>query len=200
MSRTIRRVDDSNCLSRGICKNLRRHPCPIRRFAMNRLIHSMLVMLMLTVPLAPALGADSTGDQNKALVRQFYDEIFNAGKIEQIDKYIAADAIDHEVAPGKTDPQPCQDSLKGYLSVFRKAFPDLKVTVQDVIAEGDKVVARCTMTGTHKGEFMGVPATGKTFSIPFIDIIRFKDGKCVEHWGISDDAGMMQQLGNPAAK
>jgi len=165
---------------------------------MNRLILSMFVMLALS--LVPALGADTTADQNKAMVRQFYEEVFNAGKVDQIDKYIAADAIDHEVAPGKANPQPCRESLKDYLSVFCTAFPDLKVKVEDIIAEGDKVVARCTMTGTHKGEFMGMPATGKTFSIGFIDILRFKDGKCVEHWGISDDAGVMQQLGNSAAK
>ena len=98
---------------------------------MNRLFLSMFVVLVLTVSLAPALGADSTADQNKALVGQFYEEIFNSGKVEQIEKYIAADGIDHEVAPGKTDPQPCRENLKDYLSVFRKAFPDLKVKVQD---------------------------------------------------------------------
>jgi steroid delta-isomerase-like uncharacterized protein len=167
---------------------------------MNRLILSMFALLALAVPLSPALGADSTPDQNKATVRQFYEEVFNTGNVENLDKYIAADAIDHQVAPGKTDPQPCQEAVKEYLSAFHKAFPDLKVTVQDIIAEGDKVVARCTMTGTQKGEFMGMPATGKTFSIQVIDIIRFKDGKCVEHWGLSDDAGMMQQLGGAAGK
>jgi len=167
---------------------------------MNRPIHSMFVLVALTLTSAPAMGADSTVEQNKALVRQFYDEVFNTGNVEHLDKYIAADAIDHEVAPGKPDPQPCQASVKEFLSVFRKAFPDLKVKVEDIIAEGDKVVARCTMTGTHKGEFMGMPATGKAFSIQFIDVIRLKGGKCVEHWGSSDNAGIMQQLGNPGAK
>jgi steroid delta-isomerase-like uncharacterized protein len=163
---------------------------------MNRLILSMFVLLVLAVPLAPALGADSTADLNKALVRQVYEEIFNTGNLEQLDKYFAADSVDHEVMPGRKEPQTCQDNIKEFLGVFRKAFPDLQIKVDDLIAEGDKVVARCTLTGTHKGEFMGMPPTGKTFSIQVIDIVRFTDGKCVEHWGISDDAELMQQLGD----
>ena len=167
---------------------------------MHRLIPSIFVLLTLTLFLSPARGAETTADQNKALVRQVYDEVFNTGNVEHLDKYFTADSVDHEIMPGKEAPQTCQDTIKEFLSVFRKAFPDLKVKVEDMIAEGDKVMARCTLTGTQKGEFMGVPATGKTFSIQIIDILRFKDGKCVEHWGMSDDAAMMQQLGEPAAK
>lgn len=167
---------------------------------MNRLIQSTIVLFALTLALVPAFAAESTADKNKAITRQLYEEVFNKGNLDQIDKYVTADAIDHQVMPGKKDPQLCRDNIKEYLTVFRKAFPDLKVKIEDLVVEGDKVVARCTLTGTQKGEFMGTPATGKTFSIQFIDIIRFKDGKCVEHWGVSDDAGMMQQLSNPATK
>jgi predicted ester cyclase len=79
--------------------------------------------------------------------------------------------------------------------MFRGAFPDFKVTIDDLIAEGDKVVIRATWNGTQKGEFMGIPPTGKRVSFGVIDIIRMAGGKAVEHWGQMDSMGMMQQLG-----
>jgi predicted ester cyclase len=78
---------------------------------------------------------------------------------------------------------------------LRSAFPDFKATIEDIVAEGDKVVVRQTFSGTHKGEFMGVPPTGKSISIGVIDIIRVDGGKFVEHWGQMDTTGMIQQLG-----
>jgi predicted ester cyclase len=79
--------------------------------------------------------------------------------------------------------------------MLRSAFPDFHATIDDIIAEGDKVVLRQTWTGTHKGEFMGIPPTGKRVSFGVIDIIRVDGDKCVEHWGQMDNAGLMQQLG-----
>ncbi|MGH7601513.1 MAG: ester cyclase, partial [bacterium] len=81
------------------------------------------------------------------------------------------------------------------MGMFRTAFPDLQVTVEDIIAKGDKVWVYTTMRGTNKGEFMGMPATGKKIEVKGIDIVRFVNGKAVEHWGVSDDLTMMQQLG-----
>jgi steroid delta-isomerase-like uncharacterized protein len=162
------------------------------RISFILLVHTVLMMALI-MPTAGA--AEPTIDQNKARVRQFYDEVFNAGKLDLADQFIAADALDHEVMPDQKDPVPALANFKTYLADFRKAFPDLKVQVEDLVAEGDKVVARLRMTGTHKGTFNGVPATGKSFSIQVIDIIRLANGKCTEHWGISDDAGLMQQLG-----
>jgi predicted ester cyclase len=81
------------------------------------------------------------------------------------------------------------------VAMFRAAFPDLRCDVEDTLAEGDKVVIRSTMRGTHQGEFMGIPPTDKQFTASVIDIIRFDNGQAVEHWGNSDDLGMMQQLG-----
>jgi steroid delta-isomerase-like uncharacterized protein len=79
--------------------------------------------------------------------------------------------------------------------MLRSAFPDFKATIEDILADGDKVVIRMTWTGTHKDEFMGIPATGKRMSIGVIDIIRVANGKGTEHWGQMDAMGMMQQLG-----
>ena len=167
---------------------------------MKRLILSAVVVFALALALVPSFAAESAGDKNKAHIKQFYEETFNKGKMDSIEKYVTADAVDHEEVPGKKGPGTCRENIKEFLGTFKKAFPDLKVKVEDVIAEGDKVVARCTLMGTHKGEFMGMAATGKTFSVEFIDILRFKDGKIVEHWGVSDDAGLMEQLGGSAGK
>jgi steroid delta-isomerase-like uncharacterized protein len=85
--------------------------------------------------------------------------------------------------------------LHQMITMFRASFPDLHFDIQDMFAEGDRVAARCTMTGTHKGEFMGIPPTNKAFRITAFDILRFEGSKVAEHWGITDQAGMMQQLG-----
>jgi steroid delta-isomerase-like uncharacterized protein len=157
-----------------------------------------LVLLSLHFGLATARGDNTTVDQNKALVRAVYDEVFNAGKTDQLEKYITPTAVEHQLMPGQTAPQNVIANLKVFVAAFRTAFPDLKVQVLDIIGEGDKVVARCLMTGTQKGEFMGLPPSNKPIAVEFIDILRFEQGKCVEHWGLSDDAKLMQQLGAPA--
>ena len=85
--------------------------------------------------------------------------------------------------------------MKDMANIFRTAFPDIKVTVPDMIAEGDKVVGDMSFAGTNTGEFMGMPATNKTISIEEIHIARIANVKMVEHWGIADEMGMMTQLG-----
>jgi steroid delta-isomerase-like uncharacterized protein len=130
-------------------------------------------------------------EQNKSIVRAIY-EVINTGDFSKVDQLIAPDAVDHEAPPGAPRGPAV---LKEFVTTFRAAFPDLKISAEDMIADGDKVASRAVMRGTHKGEFMGVPATGKKFEIAGIDIIRFAGGKVVEHWGITDTLGLMQQLG-----
>jgi steroid delta-isomerase-like uncharacterized protein len=130
-------------------------------------------------------------EENKTLARRLF-EIFGTGDLALADELIAADVIDHQALPGMP---PGREGFKQFVSIFHAAFPDLHVTVEDLIAEGDKVVGRTTMRGTHQGEFMGIPPTGKQCTISGIDIIRFANGQVVEHWGNSDDLGLMQQLG-----
>jgi predicted SnoaL-like aldol condensation-catalyzing enzyme len=152
-------------------------------------ILSLSAFFVMVLTLTAAGDPDQTADQNKATIRQFYQEVFDAGKADLASQYIAADAIDHEVAPGQKDPAPALANLKEFLTTFRTAFPDLKVQV-----------ARVRMTGTFKGDFNGASPNGKSFSIELIDIVRLANGKIAEHWGISDDLSMMQQLGMlPAA-
>jgi steroid delta-isomerase-like uncharacterized protein len=132
-------------------------------------------------------------EQNIALVRQMVDQVFNQGNVGRVDEILAPDFIEREqLPPGMPGGR---EGVKVLTTVMRGAFPDLKVTIDDVIADGDKVVARQTWSGTHKGEFMGVPPTGKRVSFGVIDIIRIAGGKFVEHWGQMDGMGLMQQLG-----
>lgn len=135
-------------------------------------------------------------EDNKALVRRLYEEVFNRGNLSTVDELLAADYIDHTALPG-TSPGP--GGLKQFISMFRAAFPDLHFTIEDMIAEGDTVVVRQTYRGTHKGDLMGISSTGKQVTITSIDIGRFAGGKLVEHWGSTDSLGLLQQLGVVAA-
>lgn len=129
--------------------------------------------------------------ENKAVVRQLYEDLFNQKNLAALDGVTAPNFVDH-------DPDNPTADLAGARQYFRMmfaAFPDLRVTVEDMIAEGDTVVARVTVSGTHQGEFLGIPPGGKQVTITGIDILRLADGKLVEHWGQFDSLGMMQQLG-----
>jgi steroid delta-isomerase-like uncharacterized protein len=132
-------------------------------------------------------------EQNKAVVRQMVEEVFNRGDTSLVDKFLAPDFVEREELPPGIPRN--REGVKQLTAMFRSVFPDFKATIDDMIAEGDKVVIRQTWTGTQKGEFMGIPPTGKRVSFGVIDIIRIADGKFVEHWGQMDSMGMMQQLG-----
>lgn len=131
-------------------------------------------------------------EENQAKFRRVVEETFGKGNLNVIDELIDPNMIEHSPVPGQ---EPGLEGLKKLVTEFRIAFPDLRSTVQDLIAEGDKVVGRMTTSGTHRGEFMGISATGKRMEISEIRIVRIANGKAVEHWGNSDDLGMMQQLG-----
>ena len=132
-------------------------------------------------------------EQNKELVRQMVEEIFNQGNFDRVDELIVADFVDHEeLPPGIPEGR---EGFRVLTAQFREAFPDFHVVVEDLIAEGDRVALRTTWTGTQQGEFMGIPASGKSFSVEVLDILRISGGKIVEHWGIMDSMAMMQQLG-----
>jgi len=131
-------------------------------------------------------------ESNKALIASFYDAV-NEGNLDVFDDVIAEDFIEHEEFPGLPTRGP--EAPKAALGLFLASFPNLNMTADDTLADGDKVVVRGTMSGTHQGEFMGIPATNKSFKVQFIDIIEFQDDKATQHWGVIDQAAMMQQLG-----
>lgn len=132
-------------------------------------------------------------EENKAIIARMYEEIHNKGNLDRADEIVTSDFVDHNPPDPNIPKGP--EGLRQVFGMFRSAFPDFHTTIEDMISEGDRVVTRLTMHGTHKGEFMGIPATGKKISVPVIDIIRLSDGKAVERWGVEDIAGMMQQLG-----
>jgi steroid delta-isomerase-like uncharacterized protein len=127
---------------------------------------------------------------NKAIARRFYDAM-NEGKLEIIDEVIDENLIEHDEVPGLT---PNREGVRQFFQMVRTAFPDFSMTIEDMIAEGDKVFIRARMKGTQQGEFMGIPASGKQMTVPFADIVRFSGGRVVEHWGITDTGAMVRQL------
>lgn len=133
-----------------------------------------------------------SAEDNKRINRQFYERVFNQHNLDAIPEYIGKSYTGHSFPPGLP---PGPEGLKVFLSVFFSAFPDGKVTVEDILAEGDRVAARAVFSGTHQGDFQGIPATGKKVAVPAIDLARFEDGKLVEHWGGPDLMSLMVQLG-----
>jgi steroid delta-isomerase-like uncharacterized protein len=130
--------------------------------------------------------------ENKALYQRFYDELFNRGNLGIIDELVRGDVVSHSPFPGQ---EPGAAGFKKAIQYFRAAFPDLRAEGLDFIAEGEKVVGRFRITGTHAGEFMGKAPTGRSFAYDEIAIVRFQDGRIVEHWSVADTAEMLQQLG-----
>ena len=129
----------------------------------------------------------------KARTRQFYDEVVNAGAIDRVDEFCTEDFVDHEEFPGIPSDR---EGVKQFFSMMRSAFPDFRVEVEDVIVEGDKAAARIRMTGTHEGEFMGVAPTHKRIDVQGVDLLRIVDEeRAAEHWGVTDTATLMQQIG-----
>ena len=127
-----------------------------------------------------------------ATVRRFYD-LINAGDIDGFGAFMAADFVEHEEVPGL---EPTREGVMQFFRMYRAAFPDMRMEVQDVIASGDRVVVRARVTGTQTGPMMGMPATGKSVDVQLIDIMGMgADGLCHEHWGVMDQLKMMQQLG-----
>jgi steroid delta-isomerase-like uncharacterized protein len=120
-------------------------------------------------------------------------ELINDGDVDGFGDLLADDFVEHEELPGL---EPGKEGVKAFFRMYRAAFPDLRMNAEDVIASGDKVVTRARATGTHEGDFMGIPPTGKSVDVALVDIIRFgDDGLAHEHWGIFDTMAMMQQLG-----
>jgi len=129
---------------------------------------------------------------HSASIRRLYD-LINAGDIDGFGGQLADDFVEHEELPGIP---PTKEGVVQYFRMMLAAFPDMRMDVEDVIASGDKAVARLRVTGTNKGDFMGMPATGKSASVKLIDITRFgDDGLAREHWGVVDNLSLMQQLG-----
>ncbi|MDX1416965.1 MAG: ester cyclase [Candidatus Promineifilaceae bacterium] len=131
--------------------------------------------------------------ENKETARQLIEEVFNGRNIDRVDELIAADFVEHEELPPGVPAG--REGTKAAAAMLHSAFPDFKAMIEDVVAEDDKVVLRMTWSGSQQNEFMGLPPSGKSFSVNVIDIFRVAGSQIVEHWGTIDMMGMMQQLG-----
>ncbi len=130
-------------------------------------------------------------EANKAIVRHF-EALFNEKQVDGADQFVARDYIDHGALPGQA---PGLDGAKRKWAMFITAMPDLHVPIEDMVAEGDKVVVRWTAEGTHQGKLLGIPPTGKRLRFSGISIYRLAGGKVAEVWEQFDRLGLMQQLG-----
>ena len=160
------------------------------------------VLTLLVTALLIGACSDSSGDEMaaakakadsiKASITAVYDIMSSGGNLDELDKHIATDFVEHQKMPGYPDGL---EGLKMMMTDFHGAYSDLKTTVVDVIVDGDKAAAIYHMTGTNTGDFMGMPATNKSFDIHGVDWMRFENGKSVEHWGFMEEMKMMMQLG-----
>jgi steroid delta-isomerase-like uncharacterized protein len=131
-------------------------------------------------------------EENKAIFRRWYADVVNDNDYSAVEELHSAGYQAH--FPGAPEPVD-SDGHRGMVEMFAAAFPDWHESIQDVIAEGDKVVIRVTAGGTHQGDFQGIPASGRTVTITGIGIARIADGKIAESWWDFDGLGLMQQLG-----
>jgi steroid delta-isomerase-like uncharacterized protein len=128
-------------------------------------------------------------DDRKALIQQFFEQVINQRNLAALDQFISPGGVNHTVPAG------IPQEANQFLGLYLGAFPDVKATVEDLMADGDKVVARVSYRGTHQGTFRGIPPTGKPIAVIGINIFRIANGKLVEHWGLTDRLAVLQQLG-----
>lgn len=133
-------------------------------------------------------------EENKAVVRRWAEELWNQGNLAVADEIYGPQVLIHEPerdTPDRGGPMMVKQRHGWLIS----ALPDFQITIEDLLAEGDKVMVRWTGRGTHQGELLGVPPTGKQVTVSGINVMRIEDGKIVERWGITDDLDMLHQLG-----
>jgi steroid delta-isomerase-like uncharacterized protein len=134
-------------------------------------------------------------EENKALVRRWFEEVWNKGRAEAIDEMFAEDGVAHGLSDASGQPLRGPAGFRPFHRSFRDAFPDIEVVVEDVIAEGDKLAARCSVRGRHQGDTLGFRATDRPIEITGMTFARVRDGKIVEAWNNFDFMSLFQQLG-----
>lgn len=155
-----------------------------------------LALAAAPLPVGPTavevLRANSPSEANEALIRRIIDGAFNAGALDIVDDALASDYVDHQAGP---DAPGGPAAFKAFVRAFRATFPDVQVTVEDLVAGGDRVALRVTLRGSQQGALGEIPATGLRVEFGGYHIYRLADGKVTEHWGLQDDLGLLLQLG-----
>jgi steroid delta-isomerase-like uncharacterized protein len=134
-------------------------------------------------------------EENRALVQRWFDEVWNKGRAELIDEMFAGDGVAHGLSDDPSHPIIGPAGYRPFYEVFRGAFPDIRVVVEDMVAEGDKVAARCSVRGKHSGDNLGIAASHTPVDFTGITIVRIRDGKIVEAWNNFDFMRMNKQIG-----
>ena len=133
-----------------------------------------------------------SAEENKAIMRRFW-EVWEEGDIDHLDELLAPDYVNHTLAAPDLPPGP--EGVKEVIRMFWSGMPNLRVAIEDMIAEGDRVATRYALEGTHRGDLFGVAPTGRRLSIKSMTVERLSEGKIVEHWRVTDELDMMRQLG-----
>jgi len=134
---------------------------------------------------------EKVSEQNKALARRWFEDLFSRGDLDAANEILRADFIDHLTHEDERG----LEELKHYVTIYRAAFPDIQDTIEDIVAEGDKVVIRWMSRGTHQGEFMGIPPTGRRVTFTGMRLFRIAENKIAESWVNIDERGLQDQLG-----
>ena len=134
------------------------------------------------------MGADA----NRAVVKRFVEEVLGRGDFAALAELTTPGCVDHTAPPGQP---PAEGTVARYLVLWRAAFPDLRITVEDLLAEGDRVAVRSTVSGTHRGAFLGVPPTGRRVAVVAMAFYRLARGQIVERWAVVDTLEVLRQLG-----
>jgi len=130
---------------------------------------------------------------HREVIRRYFEEVWNNGDLDVLDAIIAPTYVNH--SPSTPNPIPGPAGLKPIVAGMRAAFPDLHYMIEEQLYDGDKAAIRCSLCGTHTGNFFGIPATGKPFRASQFQIERFQNGQIIEHWRQTDDLGLLRQLG-----
>ena len=131
--------------------------------------------------------------QQTDLIHRYFDEVWNRGRVEVLDDILTSDYINH--SPSVPNPEPGPLGLAPIVEAMRRAFPDLRYDIEDIVHGEDSLAVRLTVSGTHRGDFFGIPPTGRAFCVTQINIERLREGRIAEHWRTMDELGLLRQLG-----
>jgi len=136
-----------------------------------------------------------TSEQNNAIAEHFFESVWSKGDFSVLDTLVAPDAVDHSTVGGKAKTEKGSASFRAIVTMFRKAMPDIRLTIEQEVYAGDKVVHRWSLKGTDTGGVMGMPPSGKVLTFTGTTIVRMREGLIVERWANVDELGLLQQLG-----
>lgn len=156
-------------------------------------VKGFLLALSLGAVACSPKGTHNPAKNNEAIVRRYFGEVWNGGKLGVLDELLAPQYINR--TPSTPDPPPGPEGLKPIVAAIRKGIPDLHYEIKDIIATDSMAVARVVVTGTHTDTLFDLPPTGRKFTINQVNIEKIRDGKIVEHWRVTEELQMMQQLG-----